>query len=215
MNPTWQPISLEVAVVPFAHLLNALEDINDPRRPQGIRYKLSHLLLFCVFGILSGATSYRSIRTFIRERKDILEKLYGVGLRKVPAVNTIRNMIHALTAAHLEEIFRNHAQALLTSPSVGNTARVRHPPAIALDGKTLRHSFDHLNDQKAAQVLTAFACDYAIILANVEVSEKTNEIPVAQKLIEELGLRGVIFTADAMHCQKKHSNRLPTQEISS
>ena len=106
-------------MVPFAHLLNALEDINDPRRPQGKRYKLSHLLLFCVFGILGGATSYRSIRTFIRERNDILDELYGVGLRKVPAVNTIRNVIHALTATHLEDIFRRHAQldiARLRSP---------------------------------------------------------------------------------------------------
>jgi len=212
VNPTGQPISLEVAMVPFAHLLNALEDINDPRRPQGKRYKLSHLLLFCVFGILGGATSYRSIRTFIRERNDILEELYGVGLRKVPAVNTIRNVIHALTATHLEDIFRRHAQALLLSPSGCDSDRVRHPPAIALDGKTLRHSFDHINDQKAAQVLTAFACEYALILANVEVSDKTNEIPVAQELIKQLGLRGVIFTADAMHCQKKPFKRLPIQE---
>jgi hypothetical protein len=201
-------------MIPFAHLLNALEEINDPRRLQGRRYKLSYLLLYSVLGILSGATSYRSICTFIRERKDILEELYGVGLRRVPAVNTIRNGIHALTASHLEEIFRRHAEALLTSPGAADTDSVRHPPAIALDGKTLRHSFDHLNDQKAAQILTAFSCDYAIILANIEVSDKTNEIPVAQELIKQLGLRGVIFTADAMHCQKKHFRQLPTPGIS-
>ena len=52
-------------MVPFSQLLKALEDINDPRRPQGQRYRLSYLLLYCVLGILSGATSYRSIRTFI------------------------------------------------------------------------------------------------------------------------------------------------------
>jgi hypothetical protein len=192
-------------MVPFAHLLKALDEINDPRRAQGQRYKLSYLLLYCVLGILSGATSYRSIRTFIRERNDLLQELYGVGLRKVPAVNTIRNVIHALTAAHLEEIFRRHAQALLPPPSATDAGESSRMPAIALDGKTLRHSFDHLNDQKAAQILTAFASEHAIILANAEVSDKTNEIPVAQELIAKLGLRGVIFTADAMHCQKNIS----------
>lgn len=192
-------------MVPFAHLLKALEDINDPRRRQGQRYRLSYLLLYSILGIMSGALSYRSIRTFIRERNDILQELYGVGFRKVPAVNTIRNVIHALTASHLEEIFRRHAQAMLPLPSAPGSSEVRRKPAIALDGKTLRHSFDHLNDQKAAQVLTAFASEYAIILANVEVSDKTNEIPVAQELIRKLGLTGVIFTADAMHCQKNIS----------
>jgi DDE_Tnp_1-associated len=205
VNPTGQPMSVEVAMVPFAQLLKALDDINDPRRPQGQRYRLSHLLLYCVLGILSGANSYRSIRTFIRERNEILHELYGVGFRQVPAVNTIRNVIHSLTASHLEETFRRHAQAMLPPPSATDSSEAKRKPAIALDGKTLRHSFDHLNDQKATQVLTAFASEYAIILANVEVCDKTNEIPVAQELIVKLGLRGVIFTADAMHCQKNIS----------
>ena len=193
-------------MVPFAHLLKALEDINDPRRRQGQRYRLSYLLLYSILGIMSGAMSYRSIRTFIRERNDILQELYGVGFRKVPAVNTIRNAIHALTASQLEETFRRHAQAMLPPPCVAEGSATKRKPAIALDGKTLRHSFDHLNDQKAAQVLTAFASEYAIILANVEVSDKTNEIPVAQELIRKLGLKGVVFTADAMHCQKNISS---------
>jgi hypothetical protein len=75
-------------------------------------------------------------------------------------------------------------------------------PMIALDGKTLRGSFDHINDRKAAQTLTAFASSSAILLAHTPIDEKSNEIPAAQQMIGELGLTGVIFTADAMHCQK-------------
>ena len=59
-----------------------------------------------------------------------------------------------------------------------------------------------LNDQKAAQTLTAFASPSAIVLAHTEIDEKSNEIPAAQQMIRELGLRGVLITADAMHCQK-------------
>ena len=125
-------------MVPFALLLKALDDINDPRRPQGQRYRLSHLLLYCVLGILSGANSYRSIRTFIRERNDILHELYGVGFRKVPAVNTIRNVIHSLTASHLEETFRRHAQAMLPPPSATDSSEAKRKPAIALDGNPHR-----------------------------------------------------------------------------
>ncbi len=72
---------------------------------------------------------------------------------------------------------------------------------VALDGKTLRRSFDHLNDQAAAHVLSAFAGEAALILAHQETAEG-DEVAAARVLIEGLGLSGVLFTADALHCQK-------------
>jgi hypothetical protein len=81
-------------------------------------------------------------------------------------------------------------------------AELGRMPVVALDGKTLKGSFDHLNDQKAAQALSAFASDAAILLAHSEIDVKSNEIPAAQQMIAVLGLSGVLFTADALHCQK-------------
>jgi hypothetical protein len=69
-------------------------------------------------------------------------------------------------------------------------------PVVALDGKTLKGSFDHLNDQKAA--LSAFASDAAILLAHTEIDVKSNENPAAQQMIAVLGLSGVLFTADTL-----------------
>jgi len=78
--------------------------------------------------------------------------------------------------------------------------------SIALDGKTLRGSFDKFNDRAAAQVLSAFATDTALVLAHIDIVEKSNEIPAAQALLAELGLApGAIVTLDAMHCQKNTS----------
>jgi hypothetical protein len=71
-------------------------------------------------------------------------------------------------------------------------------PVVALDGKTLKGSFDHLNDQKAAQALSAFASDAAILLAHTEIDVKSNENPAAQQMIAVLGLSGVLFTADTL-----------------
>ena len=73
---------------------------------------------------------------------------------------------------------------------------------VALDGKTLRGSFDHLTDRKAVHVLSAFASDAALILAHQELSGAPDEIAAVPKLMAELGLTGVLFTADALHCQK-------------
>ena len=84
---------------------------------------------------------------------------------------------------------------------------------IALDGKTLRGSFDKFNDRSAAQVLSAFATDTALVLAHIDIAERSNEIPAAQALLAELGLTpGAIVTLDALHCQKNipRSQQPPT-----
>jgi len=186
----------EVAMVPFPRLVTALGDVPDPRRAQGKRYPLPYLLLFTVLALMSGARSYRGIITFLEERRELLNRHFGVALKRAPVVNTLRTVLQSLDAEALERAFRHHARDLLSVVEADGR------PVIALDGKTLRGSFDHINDKKAAQTLTAFASSSAILLAHTPIDEKSNEIPAAQQMIGELGLTGVIFTADAMHCQK-------------
>ncbi len=182
-------------MVPFSRLLDALSEVPDPRRAEGKRYALAPLLLFTVLALLSGATSYRRIIIFLEQRRMVLNALFGVALKRAPSINTLRTVLQDLDGNALEQAFRRHAEGLLA----------RTPgqmPVIALDGKTLKGSFDHLNDRKAAQALSAFASEAAILLAHSEIDDKSNEIPAAQRMIAELGLTGVLFTADALHCPK-------------
>jgi hypothetical protein len=77
----------------------------------------------------------------------------------------------------------------------------------------LRGSFDNFNDRAAAQILCAFATDTALLLAHVDIAEKSNEIPAAQSLLAELGVgKDTIVTLDALHCQKNisRSRQKPT-----
>jgi hypothetical protein len=194
---------VEVAIMPFALLLTALEEIHDPRRPQGKRYALAPLLLFSVLAVLAGATSYQSIITFIDVHRERLNAVFGARFRRAPAINTLRNLFLTLDPADLEAAFRRHARDLHERVS---TAGWR---TIALDGKTLRGSFDHLNDEPATHILSAFASDAALILAHREVAAAPDEVPAVPGLIEELGLTGVLFTADALHCQKGDLNEPP------
>src|SRR4051812_22171865 len=75
-------------------------------------------------------------------------------------------------------------------------------PDVQSQAKTLRGSFDHLNDRKAVHVLSAFASDAALILAHQELAGAPDEIAAVPRLMAELGVTGVLFTADALHCQK-------------
>ena len=188
----------------FEHLFSLVATIPDPRRAEGKLYQLPHVLLFSIFAIVSGANSYRGIRTYVRVHRQKLNKTFKIKWKRPPAHTAIRYILQGLSPADVEKVFREHAANLNLAPA-GANARV-----IAFDGKTLKASFDNFNDIKAKQVLSAFATDTALVLAHIEIDEKSNEIPAVQKLLEELDLAGHIVTCDAMHCQKNGpSLRLP------
>ena len=183
--------------------LSLLATIPDPRRAEGRIYQLPHVLLFSIFAIVSGANSYRGIRTYVKVHRQKLNKAFKIKWKRPPAHTAIRYILQGLIASNVEKVFREHAANLNLAPA-GSEARV-----IAFDGKTLKASFDNFNDTKAKQILSAFAVDTALVLAHIEIDEKSNEIPAVQKLLQELDVAGHIVTCDAMHCQKKPSKPPP------
>jgi hypothetical protein len=187
----------------FERFLSHLATIPDPRRAEGKLYQLPHVLLFSILAIVSGANSYRGIRTFIKVHRRNLNKAFKISWKRPPAHTAIRYILQGLSAEDVERAFREHA-ANLNLAEAGSSVRV-----VAFDGKTLKGSFDNFNDAKAKQVLSAFAVDTALVLAHIEIDEKSNEIPAVQKLLEELDVAGHIVTCDAMHCQKKPSKPRP------
>jgi len=187
-------------VAAFSPLLDVLADVPDPRRAEGKLYQLPHVLLFAILAIVTGSNSYRGIVTFIDVHRHKLNAAFGLKWRRAPAHTAIRYIIQGLDPRDVEAAFRRHAallQAAHATPGQGS---------IALDGKTLRGSFDKFNDRAAAQVLSAFAIDTALVLAHVDIAEKSNEIPAAQTLLAELGVPpATLVTLDALHCQKNIS----------
>jgi len=187
-------------VAAFSPLLDVLADVPDPRRAQGQLYKLPHVLLFSILAIVTGCNSYRGIVTFIAVHCRRLNAAFSLKWKRAPAHTAVRYILQGLDPAAVEVAFRRHAallQAAHATPGQGS---------IALDGKTLRGSFDKFNDRAAAQVLSAFATDTALVLAHIDIAEKSNEIPAAQTLLAELGVAdGAIVTLDALHCQKNTS----------
>ncbi len=117
--------------------------------------------------------------------------------------NVRRHILLSLCSAGLdanavETAFHQHAKAL-------------HPisakqDSIAMDGKVLRESFDHIEDRKATQVLSAFATDSSLVIGYFWMTddngEKSHEIQAAQALIKALGVSGQLFTFDALHTPK-------------
>ena len=146
---------------------------------------------------MTGCNSYRGIVTFIDVHRRRLNAALSLNWKWAPAHTAIRYILQGLDPAAVEAAFRQHAdllQAARATPGQGS---------VALDGKTLRGSFDRLNDRAAAQVLSAFATATTLVLAHVDIAEKSNEIPAAQALLAELGLSpGAIVMLDVLHSKR-------------
>ena len=129
-------------------LASCLAAIPDSRRAEGKIYGQVGVILFSIIAMLSGARSYRQIHTLIRARLALLNAAFpDAALRRAPAYTSVRGILQRIDPAELEQAFRRHAEGL-------DRAGVDAPSRfIAIDGKTLRQSFDAFADRKAAHVL--------------------------------------------------------------
>ena len=182
----------------FAPLLEVLAEIPDLRRAEVKPYQLPHVLPFSILAVVTGSNSYRGIVTLIEVHRRRLNAVFSLKWRRAPAHTAIRYILQGLDPAAVEGAFRRHAALLQAACRGGDRG------SIALDGKTLRGSFDAFHDRAAAQVLSAFAIDAALVLAHIDIEERSNEIPAARALLAELDIAaGALVTLDALHCQKK------------
>ena len=125
--------------------LTLLAQIPDPRRGQGQKWKLPPVLLATILAILSGATSYRKVHRFIEAHRLHLNEAFEFGWKTAPAYSAIRFILQGLDSDMVERVFRQHGAQLNSS---GRSKNVNEMAVVAIDGKTLRGSFDAFNDQK-------------------------------------------------------------------
>lgn len=172
--------------------------VSDQRQASGRRYSSAPFLMGILLAVLCGATSFRKIAQFMEIRREQLNDLFDESWKATPSYGAVRNLLLGLKEEDIEEVVRQQGSQL-SEADVQESKRF-----IAIDGKVLRGSAQRLENSRAKQLLSVFGQKERIVLGQWEIDEKTNEIPVAQKIIQELGLSECIFTLDALHCQKKH-----------
>lgn len=174
------------------YLLDLLKEIPDNRGAKGREFPLAEILFMVILGAACGYTSYRKLENFIDCKWNIFKKYLTLKRVTPPKYNGLRNIILSVNNADLEKVFRKHALYL--------SSNAHH---IAVDGKTMCGARDFQTELKGVSYLNMFAVNEKIILAHEVIDTKSNEIPAFHKLIAELNIEDKIFTADAIHCQKK------------
>jgi predicted transposase YbfD/YdcC len=189
-------------------LLHALAVVPDPRNPRGLRYPLAGLLAVAVCAVMAGASSVTAIADWLHDLDDIARARLGF-VRGVPATSTMWRLLIRLDADLLATILAGWLRTR-TRPS-DQLRRPRYRQVIAVDGKTLRGA--RRADGTQVHLLSALDTSTGVVLAQVTVSAKSNEIPAFTPLLDAVeqvlgSLRNLIFVADALHTQVNHANEI-------
>jgi hypothetical protein len=177
-------------------LIRVLMSLPESRARRGIRHDQSAILAVAICAVLGGARSYVAIAEWAKRcaqnqlRRLGLRRNARTGLYQPPSEPTIRRVLQGIDAEQVDRALTGWVSSL--GPS--------QPEAIALDGKTLRGSGSP--EGQPVQLLSAIVHGEGIVVAQREVSSKSNEIPEAPALLAPLDLAGSVVTADALHTQK-------------
>jgi predicted transposase YbfD/YdcC len=176
-----------------ASILAYFARIPDPRMERTRRHSLVDILVLALCAVICGADSFCAIEAFGRARKQWLRTLLDLR-HGIPTHDTLGRVFAALDPQALAEAFRRWALAV---------ARLTRGEVVAIDGKTLRRSFQEAGSSAFVHMVSAWATGNGIVLGQVKTEEKSNEITAIPRLLELLNLKGCLVTIDAMGCQKQ------------
>jgi len=174
--------------------LKYFDDLPDPRQVGKVMYPLDEILLLCLLAVLAGAETFTDIARFGAKKLDLLRRFLPFR-NGTPAHDHLGDIFAVLDAEAFQRCFVGWVAA-----RTGIAAEV-----IAIDGKTVRRSGDKKGKKgaKAAiHMVSAFAARQRLVLGQVKVADKSNEIVAIPKLLEMMAIEGAVVTIDAMGCQR-------------
>ena len=177
--------------------LNHFKDLPDPRQPGKIVYPLAEVLLLCLLAVLGGAETFVDIARFGEKKIDLLRR-FRPFRDGTPSHDHLGDIFATLDAAAFQRCFVAWVAAVTGAPA----------ELIAIDGKTLRRSFQKKGAKAPIHMVSAFAAHQRLVLGQVKVAEKSNEIIAIPALLDMLAIAGAIVTIDAMGCQRDIAQKI-------
>src|SRR3984885_8441171 len=177
--------------------LSHFKALEDPRQAGKVIYPLDEILLLCLLAVLAGAETFVDIARF--------------GAKKIDLLRRFRPFVHGTPAHdHLGDIFAMLDPAVFQRCFVAWVAATTGVPAgtIAIDGKTVRRSYQKKGAKEPIHMVSAFAARQRLVLGQVKVADKSNEIVAIPALLDLLAIEGAILTIDAMGCQRAIAQKI-------
>jgi predicted transposase YbfD/YdcC len=171
--------------------LDHFKGLPDPRQRGKITYPLDEVLLLCLLAVLGGAETFVDIARFGEKKIDLLRRFRSFR-DGTPSHDHLGDIFATLDAKAFQRCFVSWVAALTGAPA----------DVIAIDGKTLRRSYQQKGAKAPIHMVSAFAARQRLVLGQVKVADKSNEIVAIPALLDMMTIEGAIVTIDAMGCQR-------------
>jgi predicted transposase YbfD/YdcC len=175
--------------------------VEDPRVERTKRHRLRDIIIRAIGGVICGAEGWVEIEEFGKAKEAWFTELLDLP-NGIPSHDTFGGVFACIDPNPFEASFLQGVQGI--SKTVKGV--------IAIDGKTLRRSHDHGAGKKALHLVSAWAVENRLVLAQVATEEKSNEITAIPVLLRQLALTGGIVTIDAMGTQTKIADQIIEQD---
>ena len=188
---------MDAAVSDGLVFLEYFRDLPDPRQAGKVVYPLDEVLLLCLLAVLAGAEAFTDIARFGTKKLELLRR-FRPFRDGTPAHDHLGDIFATLDAEKFQQCF-----VAWVAAQTGVPAEV-----IAIDGKTVRRSFQKKGAKDAIHMVSAFAARQRLVLGQVKVAEKSNEIIAIPRLLDMLAIEGAVVTIDAMGCQREIAKKV-------
>lgn len=169
------------------------EEIEDSRQPWKIKYNLVEVIVMTIIAVTAGAEHWNEIAMYCKSKEDIFRKRYHLILENgVPTDDTFQRIFAIIQPEQLEKCFVNWAKSV---------DDISENEIVSIDGKTICGSRD--DNYSVIHMISAWANKTGIVLGQMRVDEKSNEIPAVPQLLDFIDVQNCTITSDAMSCQKK------------
>lgn len=174
------------------------ESLEDPRVERTRRHQLIDIVVVSVLAVIAGADGWTDIALYGRTKEAWLRTFLELP-NGIPCDDTFRRVWTALDPGQMQACFVRWTQSL----AGGADGKL-----IAIDGKTVRHSFANETGQKPLHLVSAWVDENRMVLGQVATAAKSNEITAIPELLDLVDVKGATVTIDAMGCQKKIAERI-------
>ena len=185
------------AIAETTSFLHYFSDLPDYRQPGKVEYPLPEVLLLVLLAVLAGAETFTDIARFGEKKLELLRR-FRPFKNGTPAHDHLGDIFATLDPKAFHRCFVAWVAARTNTPV----------ELISLDGKTSRRSAQTKASKEAIHMVSAFAARQRIVLGQVKVNEKSNEIAAIPALLDMMSIEGAVVTIDAMGCQRNIARKI-------
>jgi predicted transposase YbfD/YdcC len=187
-------------------LVEQFSELEDPRMVGKVDHRLIDILVIAVCAVIACAESWDDIALYGRSKEGWLRRFLDLP-NGIPSHDTFRRVFMLINPDAFERRFSAWTRTL--------SDQAVEREVVAIDGKTVRRSFDRSRDQAPLHLVSAWASERGLSLGQRAVDGQSNEITAIPELLDALDVNGCIVTLDAMGCQKEIAQRILGRHISS